>query len=119
MDAVGVAAWNVLKWPLPACLATVMVLVLFRSGQATALRPAAPGRRRPARRRPGAPGLRRLHTLCIAKHAGTYDRLYGSFAVGVVFLVRWWITDLALLAGAQFNAELAGIRQGRPAPTGV
>ncbi|MFF0201222.1 YihY/virulence factor BrkB family protein [Streptomyces sp. NPDC005017] len=117
VDAVGVAAWNILKWPLLACLATVMVLVLFRSGQAAAygLRHRAVG------------GLLAVvlwllasagFTLYTANYAGTYDRLYGSLAGIVVFLVWLWISNLALLAGAQFNAELAKIRQGRPASTG-
>ncbi|MGW5640738.1 YihY/virulence factor BrkB family protein [Streptomyces sp. NPDC003832] len=114
VDAVGVAAWNILKWPLLACLATVMVLVLFRSGQATAygLRHRAVG------------GLLAVvlwllasvgFTVYTANYAGTYDRLYGSLAGIVVFLVWLWISNLALLTGAQFNAELAEIRQAWPA----
>ena len=39
-------------------------------------------------------------------HAGTYNRLYGSLAGTIVFLVWLWLTNLSLLAGAQFNAEL-------------
>ncbi|MEU9736386.1 YihY/virulence factor BrkB family protein [Streptomyces sp. NPDC048002] len=117
VDAVGVAAWNVLKWPLLAFLATVMVLVLFRSGQATAygLRHRAVG------------GLLAVvlwllasvgFTVYTANYAGTYDRLYGSLAGIVVFLVWLWISNLALLTGAQFNAELAALRQSRPTPAG-
>jgi membrane protein len=40
-------------------------------------------------------------------HVGTYNRLYGSLAGVVVFLVWLWLSNLALLVGAQFNAELA------------
>ena len=40
-------------------------------------------------------------------HVSTYDRLYGSLAGIVVFLVWLWLSNLALLVGAQFNAELA------------
>lgn len=36
-----------------------------------------------------------------------YSRLYGSLAGAVVFLVWLWLSNLALLAGAQFTAELA------------
>ncbi|MFI1523626.1 YhjD/YihY/BrkB family envelope integrity protein, partial [Kitasatospora cineracea] len=35
-----------------------------------------------------------------------YSRLYGSLAGTVVFLIWLWLTNLALLAGAQFTAEL-------------
>ncbi|KJY33501.1 hypothetical protein VR44_13830 [Streptomyces katrae] len=39
--------------------------------------------------------------------AGTHNRLYGSLAGTIVFLVWLWVTNLALLAGAQFNAVRA------------
>ncbi|MEU3147648.1 MULTISPECIES: YihY/virulence factor BrkB family protein [unclassified Streptomyces] len=117
VDGAAVAAWNVLKWPLLACLVTVLVLVLFRSGQATAygLRHRAVG------------GMLAVvlwllasagFTLYTTNYAGTYDRLYGSLAGIVVFLVWLWISNLALLAGAQFNAELAMLRHTRPALSG-
>jgi membrane protein len=44
---------------------------------------------------------------------GTYHRLYGSLAGIVVFLVWLWMSNLALLVGAQFNAELAKLRRGK------
>ncbi|MGW1887336.1 YhjD/YihY/BrkB family envelope integrity protein [Streptomyces sp. NPDC001970] len=43
-------------------------------------------------------------------HVGTYDRLYGPLAGFIVFLVWLWVSNLALLTGAQFNAELARTR---------
>ncbi|MDF9816646.1 YihY/virulence factor BrkB family protein [Streptomyces sp. SPB162] len=109
VDGAGVTAWNAGKWPLLACLVTVLVLVLFRSGQATAygLRHRAVG------------GLLAVVLWLLASagftlyttYAGTYDRLYGSLAGIVVFLVWLWLSNLALLTGAQFNAELATPRR--------
>ncbi|MFJ4790773.1 YihY/virulence factor BrkB family protein [Streptomyces sp. NPDC088794] len=109
VDGAGVTAWNILKWPLLTCLVTVLVLVLFRSGQTTAygLRQRTVG------------GLLAVFLWLLASvgftlyttYAGTYDRLYGSLAGLVVFLVWLWMSNLALLAGAQFNAELASLRQ--------
>ncbi|WP_416986035.1 YihY/virulence factor BrkB family protein [Streptomyces sp. T028] len=109
VDGAGVTAWNILKWPLLACLVTVLVLVLFRSGQTTAygLRQRAVG------------GLLAVFLWLLASagftlyttYAGAYDRLYGSLAGLVVFLVWLWVSNLALLAGAQFNAELAALRR--------
>lgn len=49
-----------------------------------------------------ASGLFALYT-----ELDTYGRLYGSLAGVVVFLVWLWVANLALLAGAQFNAERA------------
>lgn len=45
-----------------------------------------------------------------ASTLGAYSRLYGSLAGVVVFLVWLWLSNLALLTGAQFAAELAGAR---------
>ena len=45
-----------------------------------------------------------------AAHVGTYQRLYGSLSGVVVFLVWLWMSNLALLLGAQFNVELARAR---------
>ncbi len=38
---------------------------------------------------------------------GAYSRLYGSLSGSVVFLVWLWLSNLALLSGAQFAAELS------------
>lgn len=47
----------------------------------------------------------------------SYHRVYGSLAGAIVFLVWLWLTNIAILLGAEFDAELArsrGIEQGRP-----
>jgi membrane protein len=48
--------------------------------------------------------------------AGSYTRLYGPLAGAIVFLVWLWLSNLALLLGAQFNAELAGDGNAPPPP---
>lgn len=48
----------------------------------------------------------------------SYDRTYGSLAGVVVFLLWVWIGNLALLFGAEFDAEIERgreLQQGRPA----
>ncbi|MFD9489790.1 YihY/virulence factor BrkB family protein [Streptomyces sp. NPDC059991] len=99
------AAWDTLRWPVVAAVAVALVLVLYRSGPASS---------RPVRRM--APGGALAVVLLLAASFGfaaytsyvsTYDRLYGSLAGGVVFLVWLWLSNLSLLVGAQFNAELA------------
>ncbi|MEU3092235.1 YihY/virulence factor BrkB family protein [Streptomyces massasporeus] len=108
VDGVGVTAWNIAKWPLLACLVTVLVLVLFRSGQATAY-----GLRHRAVGGTLAVALWLLASAGFTLYTAyaAYDRLYGSLAGTVVFLVWLWISNLALLTGAQFNAELAALRR--------
>jgi len=41
---------------------------------------------------------------------GSYNKTYGTLAGVVVFLVWLWITNLAILLGLEFDAELARAR---------
>ena len=109
MGGVAADAWNTLKWPLLLGLAAVLVLILFRSG---------PAETRGVRNRALGGALAvvlwlvaSLGFTLYASHVGTYHRLYGSLAGIVVFLVWLWVSNLALLSGAQFNAELAKLRR--------
>ncbi|WP_078965990.1 YhjD/YihY/BrkB family envelope integrity protein [Streptomyces flavovariabilis] len=109
-----VAVWNddVTDWAAALTYYAVLalfplllvVLVLYRSGPACS---------RPVRRM--APGGTLAVALLLTVSLGfavytslvsTYDRLYGSLAGVVVFLVWLWLSNLSLLIGAQFNAEL-------------
>jgi membrane protein len=53
----------------------------------------------------------------------SYNKTYGSLAAVIVFLVWLWISNLALLLGAEFDAELQreraaeGVTVGPPHPT--
>lgn len=106
-----VALWDALRWPLLVALGVILVLVLYRSG---------PGWTRPVRRM--APGGVLAAVVSLASsagftlyvsHAGTYRRLYGSLAGVAVFLIWIWLSNLALVLGVQFNAELT---KDRPTP---
>ncbi|WP_311137499.1 YihY/virulence factor BrkB family protein [Streptomyces sp. I6] len=106
---VAVVTWDVLKWPLLLCLVATMVLVVFRSGPVPA---------RGKRRRALGGGLAVLLWLAASAvfttyttHVGTYDRLYGPLTGFIVFLVWLWVSNLALLTGARFDAEL--VRAGK------
>ncbi|MDG9720461.1 YihY/virulence factor BrkB family protein [Streptomyces sp. DH24] len=109
MGSMAGTAWNALKWPLLLCLVAIMVLVLFRSGPA--------GTRGVRQRLVGDALAVALWLVASAgfalyvSHVGTYNRLYGSLAGIIVFLVWLWLSNLALLTGAQFNAELAKLRR--------
>lgn len=97
--------WDALRWPVVAGVAVALVLVLYRSGPAPSrpLRKMAPG---------GALAVVLLLAASLGlavytSHVSTYNRLYGSLGGVVVFLIWLWLSNLALLSGAQFNAELA------------
>jgi membrane protein len=104
VDGTVAVAWNLLRWPLLTCLVALLVLVVFHTGPPPA-----------RRRRHSLPGGVLASVLWLAVSAGfalyasvlgAYSRLYGSLAGLVVFLVWLWLSNLALLAGAQFTAEL-------------
>lgn len=108
----GPDAVTLLRWPVLLAAVTLLVLVLFRTG---------PAQSRGTRR--GLPGGVLAALLWLAASAlftlytglDTYGRLYGSLAGVIVFLVWLWIANLALLTGAQFNAERArGAAAGPP-----
>ncbi|UNO43721.1 YihY/virulence factor BrkB family protein [Streptomyces sp. MST-110588] len=115
LGAAGEAMWGLLKWPLLLLLGTVLAMVLFRSGP-----PCSRGVRRAA---PGGVLAVLLWLVSSAgfavyvSYVGTFNRLYGSLAGPVVFLVWLWFSHLSLLSGAQFNVELIRARTGQvPAP---
>lgn len=97
--------WTVVKWPLLLALAAVLVLIVFRTGPSETrhLRHALPGGVLAVVLWLGVSALFAVY----ASHSGTYSRVYGSLAGSVVFLVWVWLSNLSLVAGAQFNAELA------------
>ena len=37
---------------------------------------------------------------------GHYNKVYGSIATMIIFLIWLWLTNAAILLGAEFNAEL-------------
>ncbi|MFE3626705.1 YihY/virulence factor BrkB family protein [Streptomyces goshikiensis] len=101
----GTEAMALLRWPVLLVVVTALILILYRTGPAEArgTRRGFPGGALAAFLWLGASALFTLYT-----QFGTYSRLYGSLAGVVVFLVWLWFTNLALLAGAQFNAVRAG-----------
>ncbi|MEV4947121.1 YihY/virulence factor BrkB family protein [Streptomyces sp. NPDC053755] len=109
-DHQAALVWAGLRWPLLLLVVVALVLLLFRSG---------PPEGRGVRQTVAGGALAVLLWLLAsvgfafyAAHIATYDRLYGSLAGVVAFLVWLWVSHVVLLAGAQFNAELA--RDGEP-----
>ncbi|MGD6747497.1 YihY/virulence factor BrkB family protein [Streptomyces sp. BH106] len=102
-------AWSLLRWPLLLCVVALLVVIVFRTGPAQA-----------RVRTHSIPGGALAAFLWLCASAGfalytselsTYSRLYGSLAGSVVFLIWLWLSNLALLAGAQFTAELSELEK--------
>jgi membrane protein len=121
-DVVGlgdtaVTAWNFAKWPV--LLVIVMTVFAF-------LYWVAPNVQQPGFRwiTPGG-ALAVLIWLVgsagfglYVANFGSYNKTYGSLGSVIVFLIWLWLTNLALLIGAEFNAELERARElarGEPA----
>ncbi|WP_410872778.1 YihY/virulence factor BrkB family protein [Nocardia sp. A7] len=106
VGSVGVLIWDIAKWPVLAVLASLGVALLYW---------AAPNAQQPGFRwlSPGSVLAVLLwivasagFTLYVANF-GSYNKVYGSLAGAVVFLVWLWLSNVAVLLGAEFDAELA------------
>jgi membrane protein len=114
-EAVGlgeeaVTAWNIAKWPVMLVVVMLMLAVLYWS---------APNAK-PAGFRWMSPGSVVAVILWIAASAGfalyvanfsSYDKTYGALGGVIVFLVWMWITNIAVLIGAELNAETERARE--------
>ncbi|MFF9427850.1 YihY/virulence factor BrkB family protein [Streptomyces sp. NPDC014746] len=96
--------WSLARWPLLLLLVAVLVLVVFRTGPPSA-----------RLRRHSLSGGTLAAVLWLTVSAGfalytsvlgAYSRLYGSLGGFVAFLVWLWLSNVSLLAGAQFTAEV-------------
>lgn len=101
----AVLVWSILKWPLLLVLVSVLLAVLFWASpnvKQAGVRWVSPGGVVAVLIWVGASALFALYVT----HFASYDKTYGSMAGVVIFLVWLWITNIALLLGAEVNAEL-------------
>ena len=111
----AVTAWDIAKWPVIALVVITMFAILYW---------AAPNVKQPGFRwiTPGGIAALVLWVLSSAGFAlyvamfASYNKTYGSLAGVIVFLVWLWITNLAILLGAELNAE---VERGRQLQAGV
>jgi YihY family inner membrane protein len=104
IGSAAVTTWEIAKWPVLLVIVSVMFTILYW---------AAPNARH--RFRWISPGsalaivawlvASGLFALYVANF-GHYNRVYGSLGGIIVFLVWMWISNVAVLFGAEFNAEL-------------
>lgn len=105
-----VTAWNIAKWPVLLVVVVLIVALLYY---------VTPNVQQPKFRWISAGALTAIVVWIVASAAfgfyvskfGSYDRTYGSLAGAVVFLLWLWITNVALLFGAELDAELERTRE--------
>lgn len=111
----GALIWNIAKWPVLALIVVVLVAVLYYFG---------PNAKQPKFRWVSTGAILAIVVLAIATlgfglyvaNFSNYERTYGSLAGVIIFLLWLWITNLALLFGAEFDAEL---ERGRELQAGI
>jgi membrane protein len=97
--------WDIAKWPVLVLVISAMIAILYW---------AAPNVRHPSFRWVSPGGILAVATWLVASglfalyvaNFSSYNKTYGALASVVVFLVWLWISNIALLLGAEFNAEL-------------
>lgn len=111
----AVMVWNIAKWPVMLVVVIFIVALLYY---------ATPNVRQPKFRWVSVGAVLAIVVWIIASalfgfyvaNFSSYDRTYGSLAGVIAFLLWLWITNLALLFGAELDAEL---ERGRELQAGV
>ncbi|HEY2176281.1 MAG TPA: YihY/virulence factor BrkB family protein, partial [Mycobacteriales bacterium] len=106
----AVTAWNIAKWPVLLLVVIAMIAVLYY---------AAPNAKLGGFKKvlPGTALAVIVWLVASAGFAffvanfGSYSKTYGALGGVIVFLVWLWLTNLAILFGAELNAELERSRQ--------
>jgi membrane protein len=106
----AVTVWNIAKWPVMLLVVMVMLAVLYW--------PAPNARQKNFRWvSPGAVVAVLIWIVASAAFAfyvgnfGSYNKTYGTLGGVIAFLVWMWITNLAVLFGAELNAETERARE--------
>jgi membrane protein len=115
MSDVAVTVWGIAKWPVLLGIVIVMVAILYHY---------TPNVRQPKFHWVSIGAVVAILTWVVASAAfgfyvagfGSYNQTYGSLAGAIVFLLWLWITNLALLFGAELDAE---IERGRELQAGI
>ncbi|MBA3530146.1 MAG: YihY/virulence factor BrkB family protein [Propionibacteriaceae bacterium] len=106
----AVLMWNIVKWPVLVAIVFLVIAVLYS---------ATPNVRQPRFRwlSPGAVlailtwfAGSLLFGLYVSNFAH-YDATYGSIAGVIVLLIWLWVTNIALLLGAELDAEVERARE--------
>jgi membrane protein len=105
LGSAAVTAWNIVKWPVLIILVSLMFAILYwasPNAKTGGFRWVSPG------------GLFAVLLWVIASVAfavylanfANYNKTYGTLGGVIAFLVWMWISNIAILFGAEFDAEL-------------
>ncbi|GAA3964867.1 YihY/virulence factor BrkB family protein [Streptomyces marokkonensis] len=102
----AMTVWSIAKWPVLVVLVTSMIAILYW---------ATPNARVKGFKwvSPGSFVALLIWLVASAGFAfyvanfGSYNKTYGTLAGVIIFLVWLWVTNLAILLGLEFDAELA------------
>jgi membrane protein len=105
----AVTIWDIAKWPALLLIVSFMFSILYW---------ASPNVRHPGFRWLSPGGLFAVAVWVIASAAfalfvanfSSYNKTYGALAAVIIFLVWLWISNTAILLGAELNAEIARAR---------
>jgi membrane protein len=105
LGSTTVDVWNFAKWPVLLVVVSFMFALLYW---------AAPNVKHPGFRWISPGGVLAVIGWLIASGAfalfvsnfGSYNKTYGALGGVVVFLVWLWISNIVILLGAEFNAEI-------------
>jgi membrane protein len=119
-DAVGlgstaVTVWNIAKWPVLLAVVVLIVALLYY---------ATPNVKQPKFRWLSVGAVLAIVTWALLSAAfgfyvanfSSYDKTYGTLGGVIAFLLWLWLTNLALLFGAELDAEL---ERGRELQSGI
>jgi membrane protein len=106
----AVTVWGIAKWPVMLLIVSFLFALLYW---------AAPNVKQPGFRWITAGGIFAVLVWIAASVAfafyvanfGSYNKTYGTLGGVVSFLVWLWVSNIAVLLGAEFNAELERGRQ--------
>jgi membrane protein len=113
----AVTVWDIAKWPVILAVVITMFAILYW---------AAPNVKHPRFRWISPGGIVGVVLWIVASAAfavyvanfSSYNKTYGALGGVIVFLVWLWISNIAILLGAEFNAEVErgrAIEAGHPA----
>jgi membrane protein len=106
----AVTAWDIAKWPVLVLLVSLVFSILYW---------AAPNVKQPGFRWLTPGGVLAVILWIVASAAfalyvasfASYNKTYGSLGGVIVFLIWLWISNIAVLLGAELNAEVERARE--------
>jgi membrane protein len=110
LGGVALTVWNIAKWPVLAAFAVLVVALLYY---------ATPNVKQPKFRWMSMGALIALLVLAVTTvgfafyvaNFSNYNRTYGAIGGMIVLLLWFWLSNLSLLFGAEFDAETERGRQ--------